>query len=448
MTPPPRYNPYKLSKHLYGRHHPWTIWSRCLSYPYLIPYIALCLPYHAVHMAWRWLSKWRRERRKSQVVRVGFHRLAKLSPEQRVAELIKPIALYLPQYHRIPENDAWWGKGFTEWTNVRKAEPLYDGHYQPHVPHPDIGYYDLDDVEVMRKQADMARRFGVYGFCFYYYHFAEGKRLLEKPINNWLRATDIDFPFCFAWANENWTRAWDGGDKEVIMPQDYDEDNMLRMLQEMMPAFRDRRYIKIDRRPVLFVYRAEIVPQIRTLAQKWRAVMQENGFEGIWLVSMQHFAKENPYEMGFDAAAEFAPCATPSSIPVSPRYYFRHWEELSKHMFFDIRDVVQHAVESQARPYPCIRCITPSWDNTARKGKKGATVVYDSSPSVFRKFFISKIKETALAGYPMEGMLLINAWNEWGEGAHLEPDEKFGYRYLEVIREVCACSLSEVDAMS
>lgn len=117
-------------------------------------------------------------------------------------------------------------------------------------------------------------------------------------------------------------------------------------------------------------------------------------------------------------------------------------------MFFDIRDVVQHAVESQARPYPCIRCITPSWDNTARKGKKGATVVYDSSPSVFRKFFISKIKETALAGYPMEGMLLINAWNEWGEGAHLEPDEKFGYRYLEVIREVCACSLSEVDAMS
>lgn len=448
MNTLPRHpNSYKFSKHLYGRHHPWTIWCRCVSYPYLIPYIVLCLPYHAVRFVSRWIAHRRRRRACGRRVREEFHRYAEAHREERVAERIKPIALYLPQFHRIPENDEWWGAGFTEWTNVKKATPLYAGHYQPHVPHPDIGYYDLADVEVMRRQAAMAKRFGVHGFCFYYYYFARGKRLLEKPIDNWLRATDIDFPFCFAWANENWTRAWDGGDKEVIMPQDYDEANMLGMIREMMPAFRDRRYIRIDNKPVLFVYRAEIVPQVSRLAQKWRAIMLENGFEGIWLISMQHFEQKDPRMMGFDAAAEFAPGSTPSSIPVSPSYYMRHWDEMTKHMFFDIRDVVNYAVETHPRSYPCIRCITPSWDNSPRKAACGAMVVYDASPSVFKDFMVAKIKETALADYPMDGMLLINAWNEWGEGAHLEPDVKNGYRYLDVVRDVCSRSLGEIDCM-
>ena len=187
------------------------------------------------------VQKWQKTRGERNAV-LSF---AEESHGLKIGDIVKPIALYLPQFHTFPENDEWWGRGFTEWTNVKKAKPLFDGHYQPHIPHPDIGYYDLSDVNVMRRQADIAKKYGIYGFCFYYYHFANGKRLLEKPLDNWLSAKDIDLPFCYCWANENWTRAWDGGDKEVIMPQDYGRDNLLSMFANMLTAFKDSRYIKV-----------------------------------------------------------------------------------------------------------------------------------------------------------------------------------------------------------
>jgi hypothetical protein len=348
---------------------------------------------------------------------------------------IKPIALYLPQYHTIPENDDWWGKGFTEWTNVRKAKPLFPGHYQPHVPHPDIGYYDLSDVSVMKKQADMAKRYGIYGFCFYYYHFKDGKRLLEKPLNNWLSHPEIDFPFCFSWANENWTRSWDGGDKKVIMPQDYDKSNMNRMILEMIPAFKDKRYIKVDGKPMLLVYRPEIIPDVQNTVNEWRKIVIGNGFPGLYLVMMQNFDFRSPLEFGMDAATEFAGVR---GNCVSNLYYAKEYNvKLLKDLNFVRYDAVKafHCSLNNS-DFLRYKCVCPGWDNSPRRGSQGHFII-DSSPKSFSDFFYDACVQTIKDKRSQkDGFVFINAWNEWGEGAHLEPDENYGYANLEVVRSV------------
>lgn len=363
---------------------------------------------------------------------------------KKISTFIKPIALYLPQFHTIAENDLWWGKGFTEWTNTKKAKPLFEGHYQPHIPHKDIGYYDLSDVNVMRKQAKMAKEYGLYGFCFYYYHFANGKRLLEKPINNYLQATDIDFPFCFAWANENWTRAWDGGNKEVIMPQDYDENNMLQMLKEMLPAFQDKRYIKIDNKPLLLVYRAEIIPAIKELTQKWRSLIKKSGFSDLYLISMQNFKEENPNNMGFDAAVEFAPRKETIFLSAfkDPSPYNHQKTNIE---YIHLKDIIKAMSFRDRTPYPRLKCICPSWDNSPRRGENGSRILLGTDKDRFEMFFKNAIKETLANNRPADGLLFINAWNEWGEGAHLEPDEKYGYDYLNTIKNIQNSTLEKLN---
>ncbi len=293
----------------------------------------------------------------------------------------------------------------------------------------------------MRKQAAMAKAHGVYGFCFYYYHFANGKRLLERPLNQWLAAKDIDLPFCFAWANENWTRAWDGGDKQVIMPQDYDEANMVAMLREMIPAFQDERYIKVDGKPLLLVYRPEIIPQIQALVEKWRALVCENGFNGLYLVSMQNFKEASPAEYGFDAAVEFAPqqkkfaMASMNGVP--------HKEVLECGVdMLHMKQVMRTMLWRKSVDYLRMKCVCPSWDNTPRRGARGRTVL-GATPETFKTFFKEAALETLATKAP-EGFLFINAWNEWGEGAHLEPDEKHGYAFLEAIRDVQNTPLKEL----
>jgi len=341
---------------------------------------------------------------------------------------IRPLALYLPQYHTIPENDVAWGKGFTEWTNVRKAQPLFEGHYQPHVPHPDVGYYDLRDSSVMVRQAAMARENGIYGFAYYHYWF-NGTRLLNDPLDNMLKNPTIDMPFCYVWANENWTKRWDGQDNEVIIAQHYSkEDDMqhIRFLCERV--FSDSRYIKIDNKPLFIVYRTELLPDVIGTAALWRSEAKKYGFEDLFLVRVESFLDEiNPADIGFDAAMEFAP----------------NWREQfsTKYNYpnatFDPSDywlTVLNMLRTR-REYLRFRCVYPAWDNTARKGST-AKIFMHSNPAFFH-YFLQKQVEHTIENLPEHlPYLFINAWNEWGEGCHLEPDELNQYAYLNICKKI------------
>lgn len=388
---------------------------------------------------WRWIKRrvrcWVCERKEQKSITA----FAASTPGVKVGDIIKPIAFYLPQFHTFPENDTWWGKGFTEWTNVRKAKPLFKGHYQPHVPHPDVGYYDLSDVEVMRRQAAMAKKYGIYGFCFYYYHFANGKRLLEKPVNNWLASKDIDFPFCFCWANENWTRTWDGGEKDIIMPQDYGRDNMVAMFETMLEAFSDPRYIKVGPRgntPVLLVYRAEIVSEMSEVAREWRRLAKAAGFDGIYLISVQNFEAVPPATMGMDAATDF-PAGRRSVYPFFSfnkggvaHLICKDGKPLNAQPYMNL---VRWCERPDQVPYVQYKAVAPSWDNSPRRAERGL-LFFGSSPSLFGRALSAAVKKTLADPRLREnGFLFLNAWNEWGEGAHLEPDERMGYEYLETL---------------
>lgn len=417
---------YCCSKELNGRRSPLTRFCKARAQPWRMPFLPLVLLADWACEAWRTLR-----RRRAEARRLG-------AAAERAQGRIRTLAMYLPQFHRFSENDAWWGEGFTEWTNVRRAQPLYPGHPQPHVPHPDIGYYDLSDVDVMRRQAAMAKRFGLYGFCFYYYHFKDGKRLLDKPLANWLKAGDIDFPFCYAWANENWTRAWDGGDREVIMPQDYGEANMRAMMRNMLEDFRDPRYIKVDGgcTPVLLVYRAEAVPDIRRLAGMWREMARTAGFKNLYLVSMQNFKEIDPAEFGFDAATEFAawrheesdwehPAMNPEDFCVNGRLLNVHrYDSQVRYVLSPDREV----------PYPRYKMVCPGWDNSPRRGRD-AFMLTGNTPDAFGRC-VRACRDLTLGDPRLRenAFLFVNAWNEWGEGAHLEPDARNGYAYLESLK--------------
>lgn len=398
----------------------------------------------------RWLAAWMKARKDVANERARAKSIAALSAEmgeKTVGSLVKPLAMYLPQFHAIPENDEWWGKGFTEWTNVKKAKPLFAGHYQPHVPHPDVGYYDLSDPEVLRRQAKMAKQYGLAGFCFYYYHFKDGKRLLEKPLLNYLAAKDIDFPFCYAWANENWSRAWNGSDSEVIMPQDYEPSNMMKLIDDMIEAFKDPRYIKVNggKTPMLLVYRAEIVPNIREIVALWRERVAKAGFDGLYLVSMQNFAEVPPAEMGFDAATEFAGLKRDtlmrdkSAPQTNDIGYSDIVPRLGKYAA-----CLSRVKSNTTSVYPRYKMCCPSWDNVARKGSNGFAVI-GNTPELFKEAVDACVRHTLADERLREkGFFFINAWNEWGEGAHLEPDEKHGYAYLEALRESMMRKVTEL----
>jgi hypothetical protein len=345
---------------------------------------------------------------------------------------IRPIAIYLPQFHPIPENDAAWGEGFTEWTNVKKAKPLFEGHYQPHVPHDDVDYYDLRDPEILVKQAAMAKEYGIYGFAFYHYWF-NGKRLLNLPLDNMLKSGKPDFPFCFIWANEPWSRRWDGSEQEIIQEQTYsfkDDVNHIQFLCENV--FSDKRYIKINGRPLFIVYRTELLPNIKKTAEIWRNEVKKYGFEDIYLVRVEHFTGGiEPLSINFDAAMEFAPYA------VNTEHVQLKYRNAVLHYSCDnYKEIVANMI---AKPYfyKIFRCVFPAWDNTPRK-KHNIYFVSDISTDLF-SYFVHRTSEYTCNNLKREEQFFfINAWNEWGEGCHVEPDKKNGYKYLEAIKKGCS----------
>lgn len=338
---------------------------------------------------------------------------------------IRLIAFYLPQYHPIPENDAWWGKGFTEWTNVANAKPLFTGHYQPHLPG-ELGFYDLRLPEVRKAQAALAREHGIYGFCYYHYWF-NGKLLLERPLQEVLKSGEPDFPFCLCWANENWTRTWDGGENHILMEQKYSEEDDLNHIQHLCEIFRDRRHIRVDGKPLFLVYRANLFPDPFKTTSLWREEARKLGIGELYLCRVESFPDEHtdPIKLGFDAAIEFQP----------------DWSLLSSNLrdpliadltAYDYEKFVDRMLQKESPPYRRFPCVTPSWDNTPRR-KRNSFFFTKFSPFLYRRWLQGVIKKTDDKNSD-KNLIFINAWNEWGEGNHLEPDEKFGRAYLEATK--------------
>lgn len=347
-----------------------------------------------------------------------------------VAKAARVIAFYLPQFHPIPENDGWWGKGFTEWTNVKPAKPQFDGHYQPHVPDNLLGYYDLSDTGVMRKQIELAKQYGIEGFCFYTYWFT-GHRLLETPVDNYLADPSLDLPFCICWANENWSRRWDGLEKDILIEQHYSSDDDVNFIAHMSKYLRDPRYIRINGRPLLVVYRPNLFPSMKDTAVRWRDWCRNNNLGEIYIAYVQSFENRDPADYGLDAAIEFPPNNT---SPPNITHSITPANDDFAAKVYDWRALVENSKGYKRQGYKLFRGVNPSWDNTARRKNKGSILLH-SSPCGYQEWLYNAIADTQQRfTEPDERLVFINAWNEWAEGAHLEPDQRYGYAHLEATR--------------
>jgi hypothetical protein len=340
------------------------------------------------------------------------------------------LAFFLPQYHPIPENDAWWGKGFTEWTKVARGLPLFEGHQQPHLP-ADVGFYDLRVPEVREHQAQLARDAGLSGFIYYHYWFA-GRRLLERPVNEILKSKRPDFPFCFCWANEAWSRNWDGGTRDVLMPQTYSAEDDLAHIHWLLEAFADDRYIKIDGRPLMFVYRPTDLPDMRRTAECWRKEARRRGFPDLYLCMVRSFIGEfaDPGLFGLDTAAEFKPNGTDcgarlqSDDPLEIGYRL--------HQVWDYDKMVEVSLGAPLPNYPFFPGVCPSWDNSVRR-KEGGMIFRNATPEKYGNWLRATLQREILRPQK-ESFVLINAWNEWAEGNHLEPCQRWGHGHLDATR--------------
>ena len=343
---------------------------------------------------------------------------------------VRLIAFYLPQFHTIAENDTWWGEGFTEWTNVKPAQPQFEEHYQPRVPG-ELGYYNLLDIKVQHRQIELAKLHGVGGFCFYTYWFG-GKLLLEKPIENYLNNHNLDLPFCLCWANENWSRRWDGLEHEILIAQEHSPEDDLAFINHVSLYMRDERYIRIDGKPLLLVYRPSLLPSAKKTAKRWRVWCQQNGIGEIYLAYTQSFEAVDPGHYGFDAAIEFPPN---NSLPPNITHSVKPLSDSFGCIVYDWQIFVERSRHYQKPTYKIFRSVCPSWDNTARRKNKG-TVFLNSTPQAYQEWLTNAIDDTCnRINHPDERLVFVNAWNEWAEGAHLEPDELNGYAYLEATRK-------------
>jgi glycosyltransferase involved in cell wall biosynthesis len=341
---------------------------------------------------------------------------------------IKLIAFYLPQFHPIPENDEWWGKGFTEWTNVVRASPQFIGHYQPHIPS-DLGFYDLRIVETQKKQIELAKNYGLGGFCFYFYWFA-GKRLLETPILQFLQNLELDFPFCLCWANENWSRRWDGLDQEILIGQQHSPEDDIAFIEYVSKYLLDERYIRIEGKPLLLVYRPSLLPSVRDTAERWRQWCRENGIGEIYLAYTQAFEVTDPSNYGFDAAIEFPP--NNSAPPVINDLSLLNADFSG--IVYDWNIFVERSRNYSAPDYRLFRGVCPSWDNSARRINGGAIFI-NSNPDGYEEWLHNACVDTvSRIKHEDERLVFVNAWNEWAEGAHLEPDQRYGHAWLEATR--------------
>lgn len=346
---------------------------------------------------------------------------------------MKIITMYLPQFHRVKENDEWWGDGFTDWTAAKHAEPLHPGHYQPHVPL-DNNYYDLLDKKTMQWQADLMARYGVDVQCFYHYWFKDGRRILEKPAENLLQWKNINMPFCFCWANDSWGRTWNrlgginfwvqtseqGSEKpntDLLLEQAYGQEAQWREhFEYLLPFFTDERYLKIGNKPVFVFYKTALIPCLGDMVQKWNEWAMENGFDGIYLIgaNSSHNITEH-----LDAV-----------LYHEPTHIFEMYREKTLPLFLEYGEVWEAILSYRDYREKAIYGGLVGYDDSPRRGKKGR-IVENSDPERFRVYLAELIAKNIAHN---NDLIFLNAWNEWGEGMHLEPDEKYGYGYLEAVR--------------
>lgn len=352
-------------------------------------------------------------------------------PDQRRAKI---LAYYLPQFHPFAENDMWWGKGFTEWTNVGRGLPRFAGHYQPRIPR-DLGFYDLRHERVMEEQVQLAQAMGIFGFCFYFYWFNQ-RRLLERPLESFLARKQLQMPFCLMWANENWTRRWDGQEQAVLMRQEYDPADEPALLETFVRHFADDRYIRIGGRPVMFIYRPRLIPDPEATLARWRHRFKTVHGEDVLLVMAQTFGDLDPGPYGLDAAVEFPPhCADRFSMPINFR--LSSLDPDFTGTVYDYDAYVDGALIEPDPSYDLIRTVVPSWDNDARRQGTGVTIA-NSTPEKYAQWLRGAIEFAERRPFHGEKFVCVNAWNEWAEAAYLEPDVHFGGAYLNATaRVVC-----------
>jgi len=353
----------------------------------------------------------------------------------------RALAFYLPQFHPIPENDRFWGKGFTEWHNVVRARPRFRGHAQPHLP-ADLGFYDLRLAQTRAAQAKMARQAGVSGFCWYHYWFS-GRRVMNAPFDAMLRDTSAAFPFMLCWANENWTRAWDGGPREVLIAQDYSDADTRAHARHLAPALADPRAVRVDDRPVFAVYNTDDLPDARRWSDIFRKTLQGLGLDVFLIRVERHLDRDRraPAALGFDAALDFQPFSRGFSDWTSrrralPLRLARRADHLLRRHAprdrrFDMEDYVTQDLARPAAEYPLFPSVCPSWDNAARRPAGRAITFKHASPALFARWTATR----AAALRSDAPILFVNAWNEWAEGNHLEPCQRHGHAWLDALRD-------------
>lgn len=341
------------------------------------------------------------------------------------------IAYYLPQFHPIPENDQWWGKGFTEWTNVKKAKPLFRGHMQPRVP-ADLGYYDLRDPNVREAQAELARQAGVEGFCYWHYWFGNGKRLLERPFNEVLETGRPSLPFCLGWANESWSGIWHGAPDKILIEQTYPgEQDFIDHFHFLLRAFKDSRYIRIDDKPLFLIYRPLNSEKIKNIISLWQKMAVENGLPGIHFVGHTDKPEEQKkliLEYGFDSVTPFRLSrSAKSATPLVHRWLNRFRWRLLRSAYKDVIETLIHKDDASEDVMPC---VMPGWDNSPRSGVR-ARIIEDSTPELFEKHVKHAL---SLVEGKKNKIIFLKSWNEWAEGNYVEPDSLYGTEYLEALR--------------
>lgn len=342
------------------------------------------------------------------------------------APLVRLIAYYLPQFHPISENDEWWGKGFNEWTNVTKALPRFEGHYQPHLPG-GMGFYDLRLPEVLREQALLAKKYGIEGFCFHHYWF-HGRRLLETPLQVLLDNPDIDVGFCINWANETWSRRWDASNHEVLIDQHHSAEDDIAFAESLKPLFADRRYIRINGRPLFMVYRPNRLPNAAATIGRWKACFADAGLEVPYIIMPQAGDEIDPRKYGLDAAAGFPPhnCGWENTNIRSSLRPYSAWQG---EQIVPYDDIMKSAIVNDPVEFTLMPGVCPGWDNMPRRPKGGLCFI-GSKPAKYGAWLQNACEKVLRFANADERIVFINAWNEWAEGAHLEPDIHYGYAFL------------------